>query len=394
MRILFVLIHAEIGGIEKAFTNLLVELSRNTDFEIDVFLMCHRGVFLDKIKELAYVYPENKTLRLIGISQKEAFCEGCLYGIKRLCLGFTSKYISKSIAYRIASRKVNVKEYDIAISFMHNMTKSFYGGANEFVLQRVNAHYKATFIHADLLRAKLNTKYNHKLYKKFDKIASVSESCKRLFDAEWPDLSHKSFTVHNVYNIDEINEKSNIPIEDLFSKDTTNFVTVARMDKVKGIERTLRILSEIKNEVNPFKWIIVGGGSLLSYYRETAERLGIEKVCIFVGEKDNPYPYIRRADFLLSCSYQEAAPMVYGEAQCLGVPILSTKTLSAIELVEKKRIGIVCENTEYQLKEALLSFLRSKQKIMCLKDNYPIKIDNKEELKEFYANILNCNYKS
>ena len=64
------------------------------------------------------------------------------------------------------------------------------------------------------------------------------------------------------------------------------------------------------------------------------------------GEQLNPYRYVKNADYFLLPSFHEAAPMVFDEALTLGVPILTTKTLSAVELVESRNIGVVCENDE------------------------------------------------
>ena len=64
-----------------------------------------------------------------------------------------------------------------------------------------------------------------------------------------------------------------------------------------------------------------------------------------VGNKENPYPYIKNASCFLLPSLHEAAPMVFGEASSLGVPVLTTETCSAIELVQSRGIGYVVENS-------------------------------------------------
>ena len=49
--------------------------------------------------------------------------------------------------------------------------------------------------------------------------------------------------------------------------------------------------------------------------------------------------------------------MVFDEAACLGVPVLTTDTLSAAEMVESRSIGIVCsqstDDIERMIKTAL-----------------------------------------
>ena len=56
-------------------------------------------------------------------------------------------------------------------------------------------------------------------------------------------------------------------------------------------------------------------------------------------------------------SYSEAAPLVIGEAACLGTPILSTETSSARQMVEKTGFGWVCGNSETAMEEMLRGLL-------------------------------------
>ena len=45
--------------------------------------------------------------------------------------------------------------------------------------------------------------------------------------------------------------------------------------------------------------------------------------------------------------------MVYGESAALGVPIVSTVTCSAAELVKDRNVGIVVDNNEAGIKRGL-----------------------------------------
>lgn len=52
--------------------------------------------------------------------------------------------------------------------------------------------------------------------------------------------------------------------------------------------------------------------------------------------------------------------MVFNEALTLEIPILTTRTLSAKELIESRNIGIVCENESDSIFEMLDSVLKTK----------------------------------
>ena len=69
----------------------------------------------------------------------------------------------------------------------------------------------------------------------------------------------------------------------------------------------------------------------------------MEEQVFFLGEQKNPYRYMLNADYLLVPSLHEAAPMVFDEANIIGLPIISTNTTSAHEMVADNG-GIVCES--------------------------------------------------
>ena len=86
---------------------------------------------------------------------------------------------------------------------------------------------------------------------------------------------------------------------------------------------------------------------------------GLSERIIFHGAVENPYPYKKQADFFFLPSFHEAAPLVLEEAKLLGLPILTTETLSARTLVGD--LGIVCQNDDTVLEATLLDFLKEKR---------------------------------
>ena len=383
-KILFVVIHAGLGGIEKSFVNLVHELVKTERYQIDIFMFTQKGELLQDIPSQCYMFPENKYMRMIGITQEEAWKDGEFYGMTRLMLGGITKYISRSMGYALTMSSVErLSGYDVAISYMHGKTNSFYGGTNEFVLKKVDANKKFSFIHGDLINANLNIPYNHRIYKKFDKIANVSSSCKELFDIIWRDLADKSVVVENGCDVQLIRAMAGDGKK--YDTNFCNIVTVARIDSVKGIPRAIEAFSKVKDEGVRFRWHIIGGGDLRCV-EEVRELLGakhLEEDIIMYGPKDNPYWYIKNADAFLLPSYQEAAPVVYQEANSLGVPILTTRTLSAVEMVEKPRIGIVCENTENGLYNMLKAALENSDILGNIRCSMRCKQDNNKMLAQF-----------
>ena len=137
-----------------------------------------------------------------------------------------------------------------------------------------------------------------------------------------------------------------------------SLVTVARLSGEKGLERGIEIVKELKMDGYDVEWHIVGGGPLRSQLEHLIGENHADDYIVLEGEQVNPYRYIKGADYLFVPSIHEAAPMVFDEAASLKVPVISTDTLSARELVEDRKIGLVGE-TEH-IKELLKYALDNK----------------------------------
>lgn len=71
----------------------------------------------------------------------------------------------------------------------------------------------------------------------------------------------------------------------------------------------------------------------------------IEETFHILGKKENPYPYIKDADYFCLLSEFEGYGMVLEEAKILQKPIIITNT-AAREAVEKYEMAKILENTK------------------------------------------------
>jgi glycosyltransferase involved in cell wall biosynthesis len=257
----------------------------------------------------------------------------------------------------LISTQKKLQNFDVAISFLHNVDeKLLYGGCNEFVLHRVKAKEKITFLHCDFSNYGGNTPYNRKLYERFHKIAAVSEGCRRSFIDTLPKLATQTFCVYNCQNFSEYELKANNnPIH--YPKEGLNIVTVARLSAEKGILRGIDVMNRLLQEGYLIRWIIVGEGSQRTEIEEKIVNSAGSKCIFLYGNQDNPYRFMKNADVFLLPSFHEAAPMVIDEAKCLGLPIIITDTTSAKERVAEGKEGFVCPNSEEGIYQTLKNLL-------------------------------------
>lgn len=373
------------GGVESSLLNLLDEVG--SMYDIDVLAFAISNDYKDKLKKKANIIETNRWLELLGKEQSYYSKKDIFYYIRFLLVVFC-RFFGNSLVLKYVLNSAKIKKhYDVAISYIQAASKfALSDGNNQFVLDYILSDEKMVFIHSDYEHENFNNSYHNNLYKRFDKIITVSENCKKKIIKCVPDLVSKIHVVHNFYSIDKIKNESKLFVPN-YDKNKMNFVTVARLSEEKGILRMLNVLKRLKNKKN-FVWNIVGNGN---QYEEIVDKINtydLQDFVILYGEQNNPYPYILNSDLLIVCSKYEAAPMVIGEAQILNVPVLSTDTLSANEQIQNNITGLICENSENGLYDMLSNILENHSILDKISNNLSNYLnDNSKQLEEF-KNII------
>jgi glycosyltransferase involved in cell wall biosynthesis len=104
-------------------------------------------------------------------------------------------------------------------------------------------------------------------------------------------------------------------------------------------------------------WWIVGGGPAESEVRGKIRQLGMERYVTMLGMKDNPYPYIAKADLYVQPSRFEGYPLSILEALILGKPVVSTDNGGAGEILQPEVTGLLCPISSEGIAEAVEHFL-------------------------------------
>ncbi len=352
-----------IGGVQKSLVNLLGEISDK--HEITLLLFYGDGELKNNIPSNVNIIYGNKFTQIMGMSQQEAKNSGILTLLWRSFWTVLTKIFGIGLSFKILSKMQKVHgKYDVGVSFMQNSDyKMFYGGCNEFVINSVKADKKISFVHCDFKNYFGNNKYNRSYYKNFDKIACVSNSCKKVFDGICPEYKDKTFTVYNCYDFSDMKMQSKAYSAD-YTEGILNIFSAARISEEKGIFRMIPIFADFKSKGGKFIWRIAGAGPLLNDAQEACKKYGIDDCVVFLGMLDNPYPYFVKSDMLLVPSYDEAAPMVFGEAAFFGLPVFTTNTTSAVEMVKNGNLGIVCENTDEAIRSGLYEIIKNPNRIL------------------------------
>jgi len=354
------------GGVQISLLNLLKEIHNLYDVTLLLFSADENSLKL--IPENVKVIIEKSPFSYFGISFQES-----KRSLKSLC-GRTfwtiiTKIFGRSTAIRLMSPFAKTYEnYDCAISYLHEGgQKSFYGGCNEFVLKKINAPKKITWLHCDFSLCGANNKKSVNIYHAFDTIIACSEGTKNAFLKCMPDLESKCVVIRNCNDYAAIQKMAQPAMT--YPEDVFNIVTVARLSAEKGIDRMLHAVSVAKNNGFRCHYHIVGTGSELGSLKQWVSDLSLTDEVTFYGNQTNPYPYIAAADLFVLPSYHEAAPMVFDEAASLGIPVLATETTSTHEMITAENAGFVCENSQEGLTTSLLEILENPAKLKVISNH-------------------------
>lgn len=293
---------------------------------------------------------------------------------------------SKKVLSLVCALSKKMGPYDLAISYDNDIwlgKGGFSGGANQYIIEKVNAIKKIAWIHAEPSYYELTHERGVNTYKKFDAIINVSFACKNLFDCIVPEYCSKSFVVYNSFDECYINLAKN---SECFIRKSGMFkiITVARVvEKAKRISRIIQIGKHLISRGMKFEWYVIGDGPLLEQMRKDVLLAGLEKSIFFLGPDKNPYKYISKCDVFVLPSEQESFGMVLAESLICGVPVICSNFKAASEVVKDKENGFIVNNTIDAFVNAIEFFCKNPD---CLKKENIVYANNS---KAQYREILN-----
>jgi glycosyltransferase involved in cell wall biosynthesis len=380
-KLLIVNNNMHLGGVQRSLVDLLKSISGR--YEITLLLFSQNGELAEQIPKNINVISPCVFYKAWGITKDD--CPSRKEWLLRAFMAGITKTIGRKTATCIADMfQKKLRGFDVAVSFLHSAApKVFYGGCNEFVLHNVEAPLKVTFLHCDYESIGASSKYNERVYAGFDRIAACSDGCKNAFMRVMPGFEERIFTVHNCHDYVRIRKLAEkMPVH--FDKKKFNVLSVARFGKEKGMLRAVSAVADLCDETDALRYYIIGKG--IEYYeaQKMIDERRMRDRIFLLGEDPDPYRYMKAADVLLIPSIAEAAPLVIDEAACLGTPVLSTETSSAVEYVTERNLGWVCSNTKEGIIESIRMLMNEPSLIKNTREYISgIKLDNDTAVEEF-----------
>ena len=380
-KILIVNNNMQIGGVQKSLVNLLREI--HNQYEVTLYLFSAHGKYLKDVPENVRILECHGLFRYLGVSQGQ--CRG-VDKLKRGILALICRLFGRNRVMKIllAGQEMLDEEFDCAIAFLHNGNiRNFYGGVQEFVLERTKAQRKVAFLHCDYSQSGANHIYNDDLLDRFDQFAACSESCREVLFSTIPSrIAEKCMTVRNCHDFEEIRKMADDdPVE--YPTDCENVLMVSRLTHEKAVERGIEAVAFARKQGKNVRLHIVGDGPKKAMLMKEANKWGIGEYVHFYGEQENPYRYMINADLFMMTSYHEAAPMVIEEALYLGLMVLTVETRSSREWEKWHDHLLVCNNTQEALNKGLVDALDPVLRIMIYRSLFLHLGSNAQALEQF-----------
>ena len=184
--------------------------------------------------------------------------------------------------------------------------------------------------------------------------------CLSLFSANIHalDIEQKEEVIYNYIDKKKIIEKSKKEVgQEYIDKALPSIITVARLVPQKAIDRLIKVHKRLIDEKINHNIYVIGDGPEREKLKNQIKELKVEDTFKLMGKRENPYPYIKKADYFALLSKFEGYGMVIDEAKVLNKNIIITKT-AAIEAVKGYAKKLILENTEDAIYEGLKQVLQ------------------------------------
>lgn len=366
-KLIFVTEALWLGGIELSLINILTHINYD-HFEVTVLA-------LRDYRDLAHKIPENCRLIILdrykGNNASNPYKYKRLFGLmeepqnpsklRRLIWKILCAMLKAPEAMLWAKYVKGIlagKKYDTAVIY-DNRTA-------ETAVRAINASKFLMFYHQGVMSHAYHDVFG---WKKSDKVIAVSTPIAQRLRKFMPKYADKVTMIHNLVDVDSVIEKSAATADLCFDKHVFNIISCGRLSKEKGFHIAVEACQKLVNMgIQNFRWYFIGDGREKKRLEQLIETFHIEKYAILLGQKENPFPYVKQGDLFVQTSLFESYGLSMAEAMILGLPVVATRTDGAIELSENGKISILCDIDAEAVAREVAELLTNPNKLNKMRD--------------------------
>ena len=388
-KILFVIDSLNCGGAEKSLISLLSLLDYNK-YEVDLQLSKIEGMFLELLPKEVNVLPEldfYKFCELSILNQIKTFNYNYISSKTKLFMMSRSnknKLHGAQIFWENCKNSFGVLDcrYDIAIAYNQ-------GFPTYFVADKVNATKKFAWVNTDYVKAGYKASIDERYYDKFDNIVAVSEEAEIILENTFSKFKDKLLVIKDINNAELIKKMADE--EKVFNNvdnSITKIVTVGRLVALKGYDLAIETAKLLDKKGIQFKWYVIGEGPERDNIEKMIKKNELEDKFILLGQKSNPYPYMKCCDIYVQTSRFEGFGLTIAEAKILNKLIITTNFDTVHNQIVDLKNGVIVDMEEQAISKAIIDLIKNKYlKSYILNHLKSENKGNKEEINKFYELI-------
>lgn len=343
IKILFMIHDLGQGGAEKVLVNLVNNMNKDK-FSVTVMALFGGGVneqFLDK------------DIRYYTVFQRP------FPGNSHIMKLFSPYFLHKMLVK---------EEYDIEVSYLEGPSARIISGCRNEKTKLIS--WIHTKIHGlnELSVSFRNRVEAVKSYKRFDRIAFVSQDVKTSF-CKLVDVNENGHVLYNTIESEKIKELSMQKVPDSFlDEQCTRIIAMGTLKEIKGYERLLHIAKRLKEKYS-FHLYILGIGPLKETFESYIRNNGLENCVTLLGYHVNPYKYLKNSDLFVCSSYEEGFSTATTEALIIGTPVCTVDVSGMKEMLgTQNEYGLITANDEESLYLGIEKFLKDPDLLLSYKE--------------------------
>ena len=379
------------GGLEKCLINLCDNFDYDK-YEVDLYLFNAGRTLLEKLNKNVNLLPDSpyytdlynmSVFSSIKTLIKKKKWGLALYRFIRFLRIRFKDYKYRNFDWFVMQKTMLKldKKYDIAVGFAE-------GTACYYVAECVSADVKIGWIHTDLKQVKHNRKLDQRAFEKLDRVATVSQNSLNSLKELHPSCIDKfsCIMLTGLMNFEEFEALANRPNE--IDKKTVNILSVGRLVELKGFHLCIPACKKLVDDGYNTKWYIAGEGPQREELEELIKQNNLQEHFILLGNKENPYTYIKSADICVQPSSYEGLSLVVYEEKYFKKPVIATGILGNLEMIKDHQNGLIIERNSDSIYKAVKELLDDKKLLEKLGQtpalNYVTKEKTMKEIEKLF----------
>ncbi|WP_291515379.1 glycosyltransferase [Bdellovibrio sp. ArHS] len=316
--IVFVTEHLSFGGAEVVLTTYLKSIDPNR-YKISLIVRDGRGAENYLLKEV----PPHIHVQTL-FDQTEIKSHSCHFRAK--------------FAKRFDEAVDSLGKVDVIVDFSPVLDKIIY---------RLKKRKMILWMHGDKSHMGFWERLKYRLrIRQYDKIVLLCNEMKDQFQSIFPELQDKLCIIPNPFDFDKIlaksTEESDLSVGDRKLMSETYIVSVARLVPGKDFKTIIEAGRILKERGYSYKHYIIGDGELREELQSLIDKYGLNNQIFLLGAKQNPYPWMKKADFFVHSANREGFGLAIVEAMYLGKAVIATRCpVGPAEILQDGKAGLL-----------------------------------------------------